>query len=114
MTSRLPKGVETPVTAQHFLTYWDEQTSAADGTYWIPRIPRPILILHDEADGVLLPFEPYMLLSARRRGISRYVQVFGRLMASRSLVEFYRYMQQTLPAGGNDPERLAIFRTDPQ
>jgi pimeloyl-ACP methyl ester carboxylesterase len=58
--------VETPVTAQHFLTYRDEQTSAADGTYWISRIPRPILILRDEADGVVLPFEPYMLLSAAR------------------------------------------------
>jgi pimeloyl-ACP methyl ester carboxylesterase len=57
-------GAETPVTPQHFLTYRDEQASAADGTYWIPRIPRPILILRDEADGVVLPFEPYMLLSA--------------------------------------------------
>jgi acetyl esterase/lipase len=57
-------GVETPVTAQHFLTYRDEQASAADGTYWIPRVPRPILIVRDEADGVVLPFEPYMLLSA--------------------------------------------------
>ena len=55
-------GVETPVTAQHFLTYREEQTSAADGTYWICRIPRPIL--SDEADGVVLPFEPHMLLSA--------------------------------------------------
>jgi pimeloyl-ACP methyl ester carboxylesterase len=59
-------GVETPVTAQHFLTYRDEQTSVANGTYWIPRIPHPILILRDEADGVVLPFEPYMLLSAAR------------------------------------------------
>jgi pimeloyl-ACP methyl ester carboxylesterase len=57
-------GVETPVTAQHFLTYRDEHTSAADGTYWISRIPRPILILRDQADGLVLPFEPYMLLSA--------------------------------------------------
>jgi pimeloyl-ACP methyl ester carboxylesterase len=57
-------GVETPVTAQHFLTYRDERASAADGTYWISRIPRPILILRDEADGVVLPFEPYILLSA--------------------------------------------------
>jgi hypothetical protein len=57
-------GVETPVTPQHFLTYRDEQASAADGTYWIPPIPRPILIVRDEADGVVLPFEPYMLLSA--------------------------------------------------
>src|ERR1700738_101146 len=61
--SRWLGGVETPVTAQHFLTYRDEQTSAADGTYWVPRIPRPILILRDEADGVVLPFEPFMLLS---------------------------------------------------
>jgi pimeloyl-ACP methyl ester carboxylesterase len=59
-------GVETPVTAQHFLTYRDERTSSADGTYWVPRIPRPILILRDEADGLVLAFEPYMLLSAAR------------------------------------------------
>jgi pimeloyl-ACP methyl ester carboxylesterase len=59
-------GVETPASAQHFLTYRNEQTSAADGTHWISRIPRPILILRDEADGVVLPFEPYMLLSAAR------------------------------------------------
>jgi pimeloyl-ACP methyl ester carboxylesterase len=59
-------GVETPVTPQHFLTYRDEQASAADGTYWIRRVPRPILIVRDEADGVVLPFEPYMLLNAVR------------------------------------------------
>jgi pimeloyl-ACP methyl ester carboxylesterase len=57
-------GIETPVTPQHFLTYRDERASAADGTYWIRRIPRPILVLRDKADGVVLPFEPYMLLSA--------------------------------------------------
>lgn len=57
----------TPVTAQHFLTYRDETTSAADGTYWIPRIPLPILMLRDQADGVVLPFEPYMLLSAAHK-----------------------------------------------
>ena len=51
-------GVETPVTPR------DEQASAADGTYWIPRILRPILIVRGEADGIVLPFEPYMLLSA--------------------------------------------------
>jgi pimeloyl-ACP methyl ester carboxylesterase len=57
-------GRQTPVTAQHFLTYRDEQISAADGTYWIARIPHPILLLRDQSDGVVLPFEPYMLLSA--------------------------------------------------
>ena len=66
ITMRWLGGIETPVTAQHFLTYRGEQTSAADGTYWVSRIPRPILILRDEADGVVLPFEPYMLLSAAR------------------------------------------------
>ncbi len=59
-------GRQTPVTAQHFLTYRDEQTSAADGTYWIPRIPQPILLLRDQADGIVLPFEPNMLLAAAR------------------------------------------------
>jgi pimeloyl-ACP methyl ester carboxylesterase len=57
-------GTQTPVTAQHFLTYRDERTSAADGTFWIRRIPYPILMARDQADGVVLPFEPYMLLSA--------------------------------------------------
>jgi pimeloyl-ACP methyl ester carboxylesterase len=57
-------GRQTAVTAQHFLTYRDEQASAADGTYWIARIPHPILMLRDQADGIILPFEPHMLLSA--------------------------------------------------
>jgi pimeloyl-ACP methyl ester carboxylesterase len=57
-------GRQTPVTAQHFLTYRDEQTSAADGVWWIPRIPKPILLLRDQADGIILPFEPHMLLAA--------------------------------------------------
>jgi pimeloyl-ACP methyl ester carboxylesterase len=59
-------GRQTEVTAQHFLTYRDEQASAADGTYWIARIPHPILLLRDQADGIILPFEPHMLLSAAR------------------------------------------------
>jgi hypothetical protein len=71
-------GVEAPVTPHHFLTYRDEQASAADGTYWGLRIPRPILIVRDEADGVVLPFEPYMLLSAAQ--------------AEGSLVPSIRYM----------------------
>ena len=57
-------GRRTPVTAQHFLTYRDEQASVADSTYWVPRIPHPVLMLRDEADGGILPFEPSMLLSA--------------------------------------------------
>ena len=57
-------GQPVPVTGQHFLTYRSEASSTADGTYWIRRIPRPILLVRDQADGVVEPFEPYMLLSA--------------------------------------------------
>lgn len=57
-------GQEVSITPQHFLTYRVEQTSVADGTYWIRRIPLPILMVRDQSDGVILPFEPYMLLSA--------------------------------------------------
>jgi pimeloyl-ACP methyl ester carboxylesterase len=53
-----------PVAAQHFLTYRSEASSTADGTYWIKRIPRPILMVRDAGDTVIQPFEPDMLLSA--------------------------------------------------
>ena len=59
-------GRQTPVTAQHFLTYRDQETSAADGTYWLPRVPHPVLMLRNQADGIILPFEPYMLLAAAK------------------------------------------------
>ena len=57
-------GQEVPLTGQHFLTYRWEQTSVADGTYWIRRIPNPILLVRDQADGLVQPFEPYQLLSS--------------------------------------------------
>jgi pimeloyl-ACP methyl ester carboxylesterase len=57
-------GQDVPTTAQHFLTYRWEQTSVADGTFWIRRIPKPILMVRDQADAIIAPFEPYMLLSA--------------------------------------------------
>jgi hypothetical protein len=57
-------GQQVPLTAQHFLTYRSEASSAADGTYWIKRVPRPILMVRDAGDAIVLPFEPYMLLSA--------------------------------------------------
>ena len=58
-------GSETePVTGQHFLTYRAEQSSAADGTYWIRRIPCPILMIRDDGDLFIQQFEPHMLLSA--------------------------------------------------
>jgi pimeloyl-ACP methyl ester carboxylesterase len=61
-----PAAQEAPITGQHFLTYRWERTSVADGTYWIHRIPDPILIVRDQSDGATAPFEPYMLLSATR------------------------------------------------
>ncbi|MDB5594069.1 MAG: Lysophospholipase, alpha-beta hydrolase superfamily [Hyphomicrobiales bacterium] len=57
-------GQEVPMTAQHFLTYRSEASSTADGTYWIKRIPVPILMVRDASDAVVAPFEPYMLLSS--------------------------------------------------
>jgi pimeloyl-ACP methyl ester carboxylesterase len=57
---------DVPVTAQHFLTYRADESSAADGTYWIQRIPRPILLVRDEGDTTIASFEPSMLLSAAR------------------------------------------------
>ncbi len=66
MPMRWIGGRQVPVSGQHFLTYRDEVASAADTTFWIARIPRPILLVRDAADGVVLPFEPYMLLSAAR------------------------------------------------
>jgi hypothetical protein len=59
-----PAAQEAPITGQHFLTYRWERTSVADGTYWIHRVPDPILIVRDQSDGATAPFEPYMLLSA--------------------------------------------------
>lgn len=57
-------GQEMPMTAQHFLTYRSEESSSADGTYWIKRIPYPVLMVRDEADAIIQRFEPHMLLSA--------------------------------------------------
>ncbi|WP_043830102.1 alpha/beta hydrolase [Muricoccus aerilatus] len=70
LAERLPEpmgfytGQRVPVTAQHFLTYRSDAVSAADGTFWIRRIPKPVLIMRDAADAVIQPFEPHMLLSA--------------------------------------------------
>jgi pimeloyl-ACP methyl ester carboxylesterase len=61
---RRPGTQGEPVTGQHFLTYRAEQSSTADGTYWIRRVPQPILMLRDGGDSTIQPFEPSMLLSA--------------------------------------------------
>lgn len=57
-------GEKVPMTSRHFLTYRSETTSTADGTYWIRRVPYPILMVRDEGDAIVQAFEPYMLLSA--------------------------------------------------
>jgi len=57
-------GQKVPMTAQHFLSYRWENSSTADGTYWIRRVPYPILMVRDEGDAIIQPFEPPMLLSA--------------------------------------------------
>lgn len=57
-------GQKVPMTPQHFLTYRWESSSVADGTYWIRRIPRPILMVRDDGDVIVQAFEPPMLLSA--------------------------------------------------
>jgi pimeloyl-ACP methyl ester carboxylesterase len=57
-------GEDVPITGQHFLTYRWDKTSAADSTFWISRIPNPILLVRDQADAVILAFESSMLLSA--------------------------------------------------
>jgi pimeloyl-ACP methyl ester carboxylesterase len=61
---RRTQGKTEPVTGRHFLTYRVEESSTADGTYWIKRIPRPILMVRDAGDMLIQPFEPYTLLSA--------------------------------------------------
>jgi pimeloyl-ACP methyl ester carboxylesterase len=57
-------GHDVPITGQHFLTYRWEKTSVADGTFWISRIPKPILLVRDQADAFVPQFELQMLLSA--------------------------------------------------
>jgi pimeloyl-ACP methyl ester carboxylesterase len=57
-------GQDASITAQHFLTYRWDRTSVADGTFWIHRIPNPILLVRDQADAFIPAFEASMLLSA--------------------------------------------------
>jgi pimeloyl-ACP methyl ester carboxylesterase len=57
-------GRNVPTTAQHFFSYRLENSGTADGTYWIRRVPRPILMVRDASDSIVASFEPYMLLSA--------------------------------------------------
>lgn len=57
-------GGSSPVTAQHFMTYRSTETSIADGTFWIRRIPVPILMVRDAGDFIIRDFEPHWLLNS--------------------------------------------------
>src|SRR5262249_50012553 len=57
-------GQKVPMTGRHFLSYRSENSSAADGTYWIRRVPYPVLIVRHEGDAIVEAFEPNMLLAA--------------------------------------------------
>ena len=57
-------GQQVPLTGQHFLSHRHEPSSAADGTYWIRRVPQPTLMVRDAGDAIVQAFEPYMLLAA--------------------------------------------------
>jgi pimeloyl-ACP methyl ester carboxylesterase len=63
---RRTRGQAEPVTARHFLAYRASESSTADGTYWIARIPLPVLMVRDEGDTIVQSFEPSMLLAAAR------------------------------------------------
>ena len=88
-----------PVTGRHFLTYRAEESSTADGTYWIRRIPRPILMVRDEGDAIIQPFEPYTLLSAAR--------------AHGSLVPSIEYVSIANPKGPNPAAHGFIDNQEP-
>jgi hypothetical protein len=64
-----------------------DRVSGADGTYWIKRVPQPIIMVRDQGDATIQPFEPYMLLSAAR--------------ASRALVPSIKYVLLPNPKGPN-------------
>lgn len=59
-------GEEVHMSARHVLTYRAEESSTAVGTYWIPRIPYPILMVRDAGDTIVVASEPEELLAAAR------------------------------------------------
>jgi pimeloyl-ACP methyl ester carboxylesterase len=79
--------VEEALTGEHFLTYRAEDSSSANGPYWIKRVPHPILMVRDAGDTIITPFEPYVLLSAAT--------------SPGSLVPGIKFIQLPNPAGPN-------------
>ena len=76
-----------PMSGQHFLTYRWDGTGVADGTFWIKRIPRPILIVRDEGDAIVAAEQPVELLAAAR--------------APDSIVPSVRFVSLPNPKGAN-------------
>jgi pimeloyl-ACP methyl ester carboxylesterase len=63
-------GSSGAVTAQHFLTYRFEQTSTADGTQWIKRVPYPVLIVRNASDSLIADAETTALFEAAKSDAS--------------------------------------------
>jgi pimeloyl-ACP methyl ester carboxylesterase len=59
-------GQTSRVTAKHFLTYRWAHESAVRSVEWIRRLTVPVLIVRDQADQFILPFETAQLYSAAR------------------------------------------------
>jgi pimeloyl-ACP methyl ester carboxylesterase len=59
-------GQTSPVSARHFLTYRWVHESAVRSVEWIRRVTVPVLIVRDQADQIIMPFETAQLYSAAR------------------------------------------------
>jgi pimeloyl-ACP methyl ester carboxylesterase len=57
-------GQTSRVTARHFLTYRWAQESTVRSVEWIRRVTVPVLIVRDQADQIIMPFETAELYSA--------------------------------------------------
>jgi pimeloyl-ACP methyl ester carboxylesterase len=59
-------GEQVAVSARHFLTYRDDLSAGANSTYWIGKVPYPIIVLRSQSDIIVNAFEPHMLVGAAR------------------------------------------------
>ncbi|MEJ0050228.1 MAG: alpha/beta fold hydrolase [Methylovirgula sp.] len=95
-------GQDSSVTARHFLTYRWDKSSVADGTYWIKRVPYPILLVRDSADALILPFEPQMLLDAANAEGSLVASIELATLPNKSKTSLEaHYFAHTIPALAN-------------
>jgi len=62
--------IVTPTTAAHFASYRDSRLAAPNSVDWVARVPYPILMVRDEHDTVILPFEATWMAAAAREGLS--------------------------------------------